>query len=484
MLYYGHMIAGMSAYFFAATIVSATAQAQTEEPVATTTTISVKPAPEPHDNKVPTPRVVCLEYADGATATIPMHPKYRTTWHFPERVGLVSVANKVEYRPVFEDPQQRKRVSIQPLPGSSGTNMTAEILGARMAFRLIAAEPEQAVDLVLILPPGSKPGDNTPAGKHCPKKPKADPNSPFLDAKLEEEEVLSPVTARFRSNAHELELRTGQRSLGQRGQWFNFIIHNTGQQTYPAMGLTMGDGKSNANCPLSWRIEGPSLPVDLQPGQSLRGALMAGSACQLRNGFVLQVPSTPGVVPAAFRWEDEPANKERITIRAQAIGGVLQLDDGIGESKTDWTTEAGLGVRVAYGLSKNLSLEGDIAFLRSGTAELGTVTWDDVTGDLERDTTTVRVLGGLVLQGGDTYVPFVRLALGPRIFSDDRQLTSGAKSESGLNAGLAISVQLGIDMWLGKKLTLGVAGEYGAHLAGDRIQSFEGRVHLGYAFKL
>ena len=484
MLYNGHMIAGTGACLLAALGLIVSAEAQDQEPIAKAKTISVTPKANQNGTKTE-PRVLCLPDIDGLKATVAVNPAFMTTWHFREQLIGVVLGNKAEYPYQFDD--TRKRVSIQPVSRATATNMTAETDSARMAFRLVPSAPDKAIDLVLLIDPNSK--NKPPQCEKPPSKPKqaGDQNHPFLDAKLSEKEVLDPVTASFQSDAHHLELRTGPRSIGNDRIWFNFVVRNVGEQAFPTTGLALGDGKTNTEYLIDWKVEGGELPGELAPGQALRAALLASNPEVLRKGFVLQLLSNRSVVAAAFNWDDkpppQPANKERIAIRAQLVGGALQLDDGIGINENEWTTEFGAGARVSYGISQNLTLEGDLAILKSGTASFGTVTWDEATGVLERNTTTARVLVGAVLHAGESYVPFVRLALGPRFFSDDRRLTSGAKSESDFDVGLAVSFEIGIDIWRGESYTLGLAGEYGTALTGDEIQSVEGRFHLGYAFK-
>ena len=191
-------------------------------------------------------------------------------------------------------------------------------------------------------------------------------------------------------------------------------------------------------------------------------------------------------IAAAFAWDDppppEPANQERVTIGLWSAAGSLQLSDGINQGLTELTTETGYGLRVAYGVSKNSTLVADIGYLASGTAKFADVTWNDVTGTLERRNRALRVMGGALLHTSGTIAPFVGAAVGPRIFDDDKRLTSGERSDSGLESGLLIALRVGVDAWLGDSFVIGVSGGYVGGFDGAS-QSIEARLHVGYAFK-
>ena len=103
--------------------------------------------------------------------------------------------------------------------------------------------------------------------------------------------------------------------------------------------------------------------------------------------------------------EREPPhpNENRLSIRAQAVGGIVQLDDGIGLDDEATTLSKGLGARVAYGVTKHLSIEGEFLFLTSGDVVFENVVWDGVEGDLMRTANLFRMQLGGGFQVGKQY---------------------------------------------------------------------------------
>ena len=438
--------------------------------------------PKPDEEEKAT-HVLCVPQTPGPHPAVRVHPAIRTRWQLIDSVVTYDLGNLGDYTDHL-DKQQRKRLAIQPRVNASPTNLIIET-SETMTFRL---EPvpsaDDAVDLVLIRPVDPETGEMIPDARCSPDE---DPYRHLLDGKLSEKEVLPGLTVYFQSGAHELRMRTGPRSIGEPGMWFSFVITNTSEKSsYPPTGLALGDGHTNADYLIAWHLDDgtQNLPQELAPGETLRGALLARNAAQLRKGFVLQLLGKPAVVAAVFSWEDEPipeppkpepANKGRVAIQVQGVGGTISLRNTNDANDTEFTTLWGMGGRAVYGLSRNLSVEGSLSFLSTGEAEFG----DNST----TSASTVRALLGGSVHVGEKYVPYARAGLGVRV-SNFTATPAVGDSDSDLRASLLLSVGVGVETWFDDSFVLGVSARYVGAISGDdESYSLEAGAHAGYAWK-
>lgn len=92
----------------------------------------------------------------------------------------------------------------------------------------------------------------------------------------------------------------------------------------------------------------------------------------------------------------------------------------------------------------------------------------------------MRTLLGGVVHFGDKIVPYLRGGLGIRL----TDYTSSSAEDVGLKGSSLLRFGGGVDAWIGKNFTVGIAGHYvGAQGAGtDESFSIEGGIHAGYAW--
>ena len=232
----------------------------------------------------------------------------------------------------------------------------------------------------------------------------------------------------------------------------------------------MGDGVTNQDYLLAWLLATKTgrLPKALEPGETLRGAIVASHPARLCRGFVLQLLSNPSVVSAAFKWaEKRPPNQGRLAVQVGAIYGAVQLETRVEPTHTDFTSITGIGARAVYGFSDNFSVVGTLAVLSTGEAEFE--------GGTTIEATIVRAFVGDGIQFGETYVPYVPVGIGGRISDYD----SEDDSNSGIRVDDLFAVVGGVDAWLSDSLVIGLSLGY---LGGENI-SLEAGLHLGFAWK-
>ncbi|MCG8422691.1 MAG: porin family protein [Proteobacteria bacterium] len=400
-----------------------------------------------------------------------MHPGYRTTLFFPERVVHLALGNKTAYLLTIDN--QWRRFDLQPKPGAPATNINFETASAKLTFDLAPLQEigDQCITrLVIVLPPGVE-AEELPKSDLCPEQ-FGSPELALLRVKLSEVDVHPPVTASFESNAHKLELQTGYWTISRVAAAFAFEITNGGEHAYPTTGLAMGDGATNQDYLLAWLLDTKAgkMPKALAPGETLRGAIVASHPAHLRKGFVLQLLSNPGVVSAAFKWneeKEESPNEGRASIQAQAVTGFINIQNAANNpTDSDYTTLWGIGGRALYGFSKALSLEGTILVSFTDQA----VFEDSSTAEA----TAGRALLGGVFHIGEKTVPYLRAGIGFRL---GRYMMSASKDEW-RSSGL-FCVGGGVDAWLGDGFSLGVSAQY----VGGEEDSFEVGAHLGFGWK-
>lgn len=415
-----------------------------------------------------------VELKDGTERQLTLSSAFRTTFFFPEQVVHFAIGNKKDYE-LDIDPQW-KRFDIQPKPRAAATNANFETGTARLSFTigLGPTAPDDAVPCVtravIVLPPGTK-LEEPPPNDLCAEDLSTETMA-LLFGKLSEQEILDPVTAYFRSAAHQLEFRTGSRSVGDLGMWFAFEVRNVGNTPYPTTGLAVGDGASNTDHLIASMLATHTgkLPPLLAPGESVRGAILASHPAQLRKGFVVQLLSSPGVVQAAFRWSDKPPppppppppSVGKLGIGVQFIGGAARLEDDNGVD--DWTSLRGVGARMTYGAHKYVSLQGDAAVFYTGDATLGLQTAQGTGGRL----------GAYVMaQSGTNIVPFLRAGAGVLAF---RQKNDGTPDT---NADLFASLGLGVEAWIGDRWSAGLSTSF---FTGP-LRTAEAELHVSYAWE-
>lgn len=413
---------------------------------------------------------------DGEEYSVKAEPGYRSTVYFPVDVLSYSNGNAEHWHVSIAG----NEMDVQPVKGAKNTNLNVRMEnGDRIIVNLLRVQDKPMKQVFFLeseldtpqCKKDEKP-DYDQTVRHMRDRWEVRPDS--KTSTVAGEHHLSALLAHQVIEGPTLRSRVRLRSHSNGAYAFEHleVLPNPyAEEAVPAL--------------IVWDSDDGMIPTTLDREQDLWATVIVHDADSVGERMAMRlVPSKGNLFPATFEFEDDRPNVRRWTVRAQFIGGAVQLDDGINLSQSDFTGTFGVGARVAYGVSRHLTLEADMAAHKSGKARFDDVVWDGTSGDLERSATSFRLLGGFVLRTGEDYVPFVRGAIGPRLSSDEMALTSGAMSDTKLDSSLAISVETGIDAWVGDKFTAGVAGAFVSDIAGEAsIRSFEARVHLGYAWK-
>lgn len=412
---------------------------------------------------------------DGKEYELPASHQYRSTLHFPSAVIGLANGNEEQWTVVILGSD----VHVQPVMGAKATNINLTLVsGDRVVVNLIRDEEKPVKQLIFLESKLDRP--------QCKKEEAGEEIT--ITHMRSRWDFRPPKGSQVRVGEHELSARLAHQLLEGPAMRYRVRLrhHEGGPYPFKALEVLVDPRASKpVEALIVWDSENGRIPTELSAERDLYATVIIKDATAIGDRMALRlVPAQHNLFPATFEFEDERPNVGRVTIRAQAIGGLLQIEDGLGLEREDITVEVGAGARIAYSVSQHVAVEGDVAVLRSGAAQFDDVVWDGVAGDMERESTTYRMLAGAVLRKGEIYVPFIRGALGPRLASHRRALTSGLKEDSSYDFGFSISFEIGIDAWLGNSLTAGIAGSYVGDLAGETsMRAFEGRLHLGYAWK-
>ena len=218
----------------------------------------------------------------------------------------------------------------------------------------------------------------------------------------------------------------------------------------------------------------PISPETHDSVESSRSALMKQRARRFVRGFVLPLLAMrAGVLPASMAFSDWPANQGRLSVQLQGMTGASNLKNRRNPGEADLTSLRGVGGRLVYGVTRNVSAEVALAWLSTDRAA-----FEDAS---TTEATTGRMQIGGVLQVGETIVPHVRAGIGARVSS----YTSSRAEDSNLRSSLLAYGGLGVDAWVGDRFIAGLSAAFVGPVGGgdDQSSSVELGLHLGYAWK-
>ncbi len=349
-----------------------------------------------------------VELKDGVHRHINVWPNIRTAFVFPERVMYFEMGNLEEYdKHITPD---WRWISVQPIPRASRTNINFGVPSARGTLTLTADPSHEPVHMVIFTLPKYSGFDALPECTAPLPPPPAESTGSDLDQVLltatgEGETVLPPISARFESGAHIVALQTGPIIVSKTRLSFRYDLTNDGDYPYPLTGLALFDRRRQGQ--RLRRLLPAQLPSELKAGKTLSGVIVANNPEILRKGFILELLTKPGVVPATLEWgmapkpSIPPRNLHKLAIGAQALFGAMRLDNSAGE--TQWTTLTGAGARASYNALKWLSIEGAVGYIATGHADFDTGR-ERLTGG--------RVQANALIHFGEKIVPYLRAGAG------------------------------------------------------------------------
>jgi len=438
-----------------------TARAQTAEPV--------------HAEADAKPRhVLCVPQKPKNRPVVRMHHSTRTRWQLLEPVVSYEFGN-ADYTDSL-DPQQRKRLSIQPVVGASPTSLVVET-STPQTFRLVPVDDAaDAVELVLIRPIDPVTGEMVPDPRcSVPDDDQAeDPDDGTIERMEQAFESWPAKSGRWSSDGFALEVRLSEQFREGDTMKCRYTLDNQGlhYQVSTAQIIPLGMRQPVENMTIS--VDGRQFPVELPHGARISGSIhVKAGASLLTNGFKLQlIPSRLGLPAAPVGFKDPEPNEGRLSLQAHAVGGAISLKSTTDPSQTDFTTAVGGGGRLVYGFNKNVSVDVALAVLATQQAE-----FDD---NSTAKATTVRTLVGGVLHFGETTVPYLRVGIGARLSS----YTESTEDGSTLRGSLLGHLGGGIDYWVGDSFVMGVSAQYVGNIGGDdESYSLELGAHAGFAWK-
>jgi len=455
---YSRIMLGMSTYLLAMTI-SASASAQ-----GNSSTV---------DNSA-APRVEFLPYSDGVSATIPVAQDYTTTWVFLEPVSKVLFSDTKHYEPIYPTSYE---FTIMPPSGAPPTTMTAVTRTKKLAFKLVPGPQERAVQMVIFFDPMS-----TRAWPTATDKPVISPMQRYqkVAENMADGWVFRPAKQGTYSMGEWQIKASVSPQLREGTEWRFRVIFEGEGRAFP-VGELLAFAHENAKEPLEayvyWDKAG-------KPAEITRGDKVTASVIVVNGGedfgdrMVLRLtPSLPYAATASWRWGPDgpeeielppsPPNEGRIAIQVQSIAGAIGMTDSAGRS--EFASMWGVGVRGVYGVTKMISIDGTLVVLPASTVQFN----DGSTVE----TMVRRGIFRVVLQGGDTTVPYFGAGIGAH-FS-----TYQYENNSELRNGGLFSFGGGIDRWMTKNLVTGLSIQYVGPIGGDGPSSVEAGLHVGYAWK-
>ena len=184
--------------------------------------------------------------------------------------------------------------------------------------------------------------------------------------------------------------------------------------------------------------------------------------------------------------ERAEAERGRVSLHVEALGGAIWLGDGLEQRKPTATSLTGLAVRAVYGFNQWVAFEGWIMGAGTGQARFTGMTIGEQDGTLVRSASLGRVQFGGVLRFGDRIIPTVRLGLGLQGAGYDAELMTATGSEPVAESGLELTTTLnfgaGLDVRLGDHFAAGFAFS-GVQQWAEGLQAIEAGIHVGYAWQ-
>ena len=176
-----------------------------------------------------------------------------------------------------------------------------------------------------------------------------------------------------------------------------------------------------------------------------------------------------------------------VTLSLQGTYGAMWLGDGTGLDQSDATSIQGLGVRMMYGITPMIAVEGELMGAGSGDVFFADVTWNDMQGDLTRRAALGRIQFGGVLRFGKQYIPMLRMGVGLQGANHSGTLATATGDEPGPGAfewNTFATFGTGLDVRFGSfvaGIALAVITPWGDYDLYRR--TIEAGIHLGYAWK-
>ena len=220
--------------------------------------------------------------------------------------------------------------------------------------------------------------------------------------------------------------------------------------------------------------------AEVNQDKPLVAAFIINKPHQIINGWSVVAKPVGRAAEARFNWRDRRQRgplQNTLAVAVYALGGMGNLDDGVGNNETAWAPVQGGGAQLTYGISRHISIQGAFDLTKSNGTMFEDAVWDQDQGQLQVDETAGRVFAsGMVHTAGKRWVPYARLSLGVRLTK--RELHLGTRSESVFRSGLLAGFGGGVNILLGKRMMAGFAMGYSAPLGGsDTAEGFE----IGFA---
>lgn len=455
------------------TAMACTSTIATAQPSLSARAPIILPGVEADDEAKKPAQVLCVPQTPGDhSVVVPMHPTIRTRWQLLDPVMSFEFGNASDYNKEL-DKYQRKRLSIQPIPGASPTNLIIETSAPRTFTLQPVSEPAKAVHLVLIRPEDPSTGEMLP-----------DPRCDGVTDEARDEtiermeqafETYPAKTGTYASDGFVVVVKLSEQYREGDTLRCRYTVQNEGlpYQISHAYIIPLGAAPlQNVTIAVDG---GEQLPLELPPGAEVSGSIhVKEGAAQLANGFKLQlIPSRAGILPAPVGFKDPAPNEGRLSLQLEGVVGAISLKSTADATQEDFTTLEGLGGRMVYGFNKRWSVEGSLSALTTQQAE-----FDDGS---TAEATTVRALIGGLLHFGETTVPYLRVGIGARLSS----YTLSSEEDSKLRGSALVHLGGGVDHWLGERLVVGASAQYvgGLGNGSDDSYSLEFGAHIGFAWK-
>ena len=222
-------------------------------------------------------------------------------------------------------------------------------------------------------------------------------------------------------------------------------------------------------------------------GHRVVAAFRINQPHEILKGWTLVAMPATRIARAQFDWTESPPRgplEGNLAIAVQALGGLGNIDDGAGNDETSWALLQGFGAQATYGVSKHVSLQAALDFMRTTSVTFHDAAWDGNLGELHVETASGRLLGGVLLHtAGRRWVPFARLAMGVRFSQHERSM--GSRTESEVRSGALIGFGGGLNVMLGRHAIAVLSVAYTAPIGGnDTTQVVETALSLAATWSL
>lgn len=413
---------------------------------------------------------------------IPVNPFVITSIYLPKPIRNWQLGNSIDYQ-VELAKNSTTILNVQVLNGAPPTNVNIELCdGQRLSvyFDLIPLSWAAASRVEFRNFEGD--GPLTVLNSNC--EISADPTSELV---VDTVHVDAPVSMFWNRLGYGLRLETGFAIHTSETAMLAVTLEGLGDNPYPLHQLELRN--HNGQVVDAEIVHGANMvTVALQRGQRVTAVFRIPNRHLITQGWnVIAIPK-PAVVSAprarfSYRPSDDRGPLEgRLSVSARAYGGFGNLGDGLGNGMAGWTSLQGVGLCVAYGIRKHVSLDACLQGTRTDDKHFADAVWDQDRGELQISETSGQLLAGaLIHTAGKRWIPFGKLGLGVRFSNRERSM--GSRAESEIRSGVIVGVGGGLRVRFGKRWLATATVNYADGLR-TAAETIEAGVHLGATWDL